>query len=289
VVETSVVVPVYNDPAGVRTTLESLVDQTATAYEVLVVDNGSTDRTPEVVDEYAGGECVTHLTETAIQSSYAARNRGIEAARGEYLCFLDADCRVRSTYVERITGTMQENGHDYVGCRVDVPDADGTVGQFVAATAFPVERFVRTDGFAPTCCLTVHRRVVDRVGDFDGELVSGGDVEFGTRVAAAGFDQAYVPDVSVIHPARDTLGELWRKYVRVGRGRAQLARRHPGRFDPHPLWDPRNYLPTSPRLPASRATGPETFWGVGTWVALTWLTKLAIARGRVLEGVATDD
>jgi glycosyltransferase involved in cell wall biosynthesis len=281
--EASVIVPVYNDPDGIRTTLDSLVDQTATDYEVVVVDNGSTDETPTIVEEYADDERVRLVTERAIRSSYAARNSGIEAADGAYLCFLDADTRVNSTYIERVTAAMRDDGHDYAGCRVEVVDADGPVGTFVAATAFPVERFLATEAFVPTCCLTVHRRVVEAVGGFDDLLVSGGDDEFGKRVAGAGFDQAYLADVVVFHPARATVGALVAKYSRIGRGREQLARRHPDRFDARPLWDPRNYLPGPPRAPARGASKPQGFSALGTWLALTWLTKLAIARGRLLE------
>jgi glycosyltransferase involved in cell wall biosynthesis len=286
-VDTSVVVPVYDDPAGVRRTLESLVDQTATDYEVVAVDNGSTDHTPAVIDEFAATdgvrEGIRHVSERAIQGSYAARNTGIRAASGEFLLFLDAGTWVRPTYVERATDAMRSGEHDYVGCRVVVPDSGGPVGRFVSATAFPVERYLADDAFAPTCCLGVRRRVVESVGPFDDLLVSGGDVEFGQRVAAAGFDQAYLRDVAVYHPARDSLGALWAKYARVGRGREQLARRHADRFDPHPLWDPRNYLPGPPRQPSSDSQGPTTLTECTVWTALTWLAKLAIGVGRLYE------
>ena len=284
-VETSIVVPVYDDPSGLRRTLDALVSQTASDYEVIVVDNDSSDCTPAVAAEFATVDGVRHVTERAIQGSYAARNTGIEAGRGDVLLFLDADTWVRPTYVERVTTAMRAGGHDYVGCRVVVPPARGPVGRFVSATAFPVERTLSTEGYAPTCCLGVRRRVVESVGEFDDLLVSGGDVEFGRRVAAAGFDQAYLPEVTVFHPPRTSVWARWSKYVRVGRGREQLARRHPDRFDPYPLWDPRNYLPGSIRQPNDGSTGAGSPAELAVWASLTWLTKLAIAGGRLSERV----
>lgn len=285
-VRTSVVVPVYDDPVGIRRTLDSLTAQTADDYEVVVVDNGSTDQTPTVAAEFANEGPVRLVTERAIQGSYAARNAGIEAATGDVLCFLDADTWVRPGYVERVIEAIEAGGYDYVGCRVVVPTPDGAVGpvgRFDAATAFPVERFLAEDDFAPTCCLSVRRRVIEAVGPFDGLLVSGGDVEFGKRVAAAGFTQAYLREPVVYHPPRAAFGDLWGKYVRVGRGREQLARRHPDRFDPRQLWDPRNVLPGRTRPPSGESAGPATPVDRAVWASLTWTTKLAVAAGRLFE------
>ena len=91
----SVVVPVYNDEPGLRTTVECLVSQNypRTDYEVLIVDNGSEDGTYALALQFQSKHpgLVFTLREDRIRGSYAARNLGIGEASGQILCFLDAD------------------------------------------------------------------------------------------------------------------------------------------------------------------------------------------------------
>ncbi|WP_218927120.1 glycosyltransferase [Halosimplex pelagicum] len=281
---TSVVVPVYNDPEGLEQTLASLTDQTAADYEVVVVDNGSTDRTPAVAREFADGERVRHVVEDEIQSSYAARNAGIEAANGDVIGFLDADMWVDPDYVESITRLMTDRDRDYVGCRVELVAGDGAVARYRRATGFDVETYLREKRFAPTCCLVTRRRVFDAVGRFDSRLRSNGDLEFGRRVHAAGFDLDYAPDVTVYHPARSTLRDVLSQSARIGRGRAELRAYHGDRFDVrHPL-SPRQFLPVNPlalraRL-ADAAADPTEAAG---WYLIACLQKWSMAAGHLRE------
>lgn len=248
----SVIVPVYNDPSGLRTTLESLVDQTypPDAYEVVVVDNGSTDDTLAVAEAIADAdpELVRVERETDTQGSYAARNTGIDASSGEILAFVDADVRVGSEWLAAGVEAMAERDAEYLGCRVDVSCPRRTLaGLYNAVTGFPVERYVAENEFAPTCALFVARAVVRELGPFDEELVSGGDTEFGQRVAASGRELHYASDVRVEHPARTSLRSLLEKNVRVGRGITQRGRRYPDRYESLPLYHPMGFLPPHPR------------------------------------------
>ena len=294
----SVIVPVYNDPEGLRTTLSSLVDQTypESTFEVVVVDNDSTDETPavarSVAEDYPG--LVRFERETTIQSSYAARNAGIRAASGEILAFVDADVVADADWLEAGVRAMRERGAAYLGCRVDVPCPEPTfAGRYNAATGFPVRRYVEEGSFAPTCAVFVDREVFDDVGRFDGGLVSGGDVEFGRRVARSGREIHYEHRARVAHPARTSLRSLLGKYVRVGRGTVQQRRRYPDRFDPRPLYDPELYLPPHPlrfhrhfgeEWPELTRTEKLGLYGVGT------LVKFAETGGRLAErfGVGSD-
>ena len=316
----SVVVPVYNDRDGLGATLASLVEQTypESSYEVIVVDNGSTDRTPQLARAVAAGnEVVCVEEETEIQGSYAARNAGIRASEGEILAFLDADVTVEPDWLETAVAWMNDHDAKYVGCRIEIPEPDrepvepaqglvgsaqglagpaqglvgsvrDLVGRYDALTGFPVERYVRENEFAPTCGLLVAREVFDDVGLFDPGLVSGGDTEFGQRVADAGYELHYAPELRVEHPARSSLRSLLGKHVRVGRGMAQRSRRHPDRYDPPSPWSPRGLLGPHPRR-FHRAFGeawtdlsrPEKvgMYAVGT------LVGYAVTAGRALEHV----
>lgn len=231
----SVIVPVYNDPQGVADTLDSLLDQTlpADAYEILVVDNGSTDGTRAVVQGYVArhpGRVQLHV-EGEIRSSYAARNRGIQAARGAVLAFLDADVTVDPDYLEKVSAHIGDRDLDYLGCRIEVrARGKGLAEVFDVIHAFPAEQYFSMYRFVPTCCLTVRRSLIERAGPFDARLESGGDTEFSRRVERFGARKGFAHDVRIVHPARRTYRALVKKRLRLGRGAAQLHAIDPARF-----------------------------------------------------------
>ncbi len=233
-VRLSIVVPVYNDPTGVRRTLSSLVEQTfpADRYEILVVDNDSTDQTPSVVGSFCRDhpDLVTRLEETEIQSSYAARNLGIDHASGEYIAFVDADTHVDPDYAASVVRRMDRDELSYMGCNVEVyvPE-ETTMARYSQRSDFQVRHYLETAHFVPTCCLVTDAEVFETVGRFDSRVVSGGDTVFGQRVREAGFSQAFAPDITVHHPARATFREYLSRNLRLGRGTAQLRTLHPQR------------------------------------------------------------
>lgn len=255
----SVVVPVYNDATGLRETLRSVVSQTVSSgvYEVLVVDNGSTDATPEVIETFAERypDLVVGLEEREVQSSYAARNTGIERARGEIIAFLDADMTVDETWVRDVRDAFDRSDVDYLGYEVDLylPDGKASVwGRYDVATGLPVGHYLRTKRFAPTCALAVRADVFDAVGRFDDSLVSGGDREFGRRIYEAGFEMRFEDAITVRHPARTTFRAHLQKARRIGRGQVQLWARHG--LAPHPL-SPFRWVPPNPARLGGRVGG----------------------------------
>ncbi|WP_092905521.1 glycosyltransferase [Halostagnicola kamekurae] len=247
----SVIVPVYNDPNGIQTTLESLLSQEYKGYKIHPIDNDSTDQTRKVIHNIESDHCnlVQSFEEIDIQSSYAARNTGIKHSSGDILLFLDADMWVEEAWIEDMVSALESRDCDYLGCNVKiVPDTDSPTfwERYEQALSFPVESYLEHKHFAPTCALAVRREVFEDVGLFDHNLESGGDKEFGQRVHDAGFKQGYAGDITAYHPARDSLEELRSKARRIGRGRAQMRRHHPEVGDyVHPL-HPIRFLPPSP-------------------------------------------
>ncbi|HEX7119994.1 MAG TPA: glycosyltransferase [Longimicrobiales bacterium] len=286
----SVIVPVFNDPRGLEVTIDSLVRQRASRpYEVIVVDNGSTDATPEVADRLrsAHPDRVVSARESRLRSSYAARNEGIRTARGEVLCFVDADMWAPPDYVERVARAF-DGAVDYLGCRVEIVANPPTLAAWYnRAVGFPVREYLERYHFAPTCALCVRRRVIDAVGAFDDRLESGGDMEFGQRVHAAGFRQGFADAIVLSHPARSSYRSLLAKQRRLARGAAQLVHYYPERY--RHLADRfrtlNYYLPSRPgwlsdRLgaagyPVSRLHAV----GIAFWAApLAWIEPLVFAR-----------
>lgn len=233
----AVVVPVYNDPTGIEATLGAL--RTQSLDTVVVVDNASTDGTGSLVGRYAADvDAVECLVESTVQSSYAARNTGIRNTDADVLAFLDADMTVSDDYFDRALTALHENDLDYLGCRVDltIPDDERTLtARYNAHTGFPVEQYLARHRYVPTCALFVRRAVFEDVGLFDPRLLSGGDMEFGNRVDAAGYEMGYCADAVASHPVRSSVRSLYGKNVRVGRGHCQLQRYYPERYGEPPI------------------------------------------------------
>lgn len=290
-IRASVVVPVFEDPEGIERTLNSLLTQTYPRddHEILVVDNGSRDETPAVVDRFCEKYAhVRSLTEPR-GGSYFARNAGIVASIGEILAFVDADMTVKPTWLGRVVDRMDAEGVAYLACAVDVPESGSRTlaERYVHQTAFPVERYVREQRYAPTCCLVVRRSLIDDVGMFDQRMTSSGDREFGNRVDRAGYDQYYAHDIVMAHPPRRSLGSLVSKAVRIGRGTYQLRRYYPGRYG-RPLsllLNPATYTPPLPRTMAETCSDWDrlTIADRLAFYALAWVLTLARASGKIRE------
>jgi glycosyltransferase involved in cell wall biosynthesis len=287
----SVVIPVYNDPDGIRLTLESVTGQTypTDEYEILAVDNGSGDNTRHVIETYCERypDLVTLLVEDEIQGSYAARNEGIRHARGSLIAFIDADMTVRADWLESLVASHRKHGWDYAGCEMAMytERETWTARYDTLLRGFPVERYLRERNFVQTGCLTTTQEVFESVGLFDERISSQADGEFGKRVHKAGFDQHFEPEITMYHPARESLRPWLKKQFRIGRGAVELRRYHPEHAESaHPL-HPRQFLPLRPRGFYSRltdATDP-TPRETAVFYGLDYASKLARAAGGLYE------
>jgi glycosyltransferase involved in cell wall biosynthesis len=244
---------VYNDTTGIQTALSSIdsIDFLSEKFEVLAVDNNSTDNTASVIRSFAANNGnIYYLSETEEQSSYAARNTGIRAAQGNILTFIDADMTVPESWLSDLTELFSKRDVDYVGFDIDVyvPKGKKTLtSKFEMMFAFPIEQYLDKHNFTGAGTLAVHRNVINEVGLFDSTMVSGGDKEFGERVADAGFTQYFADHITVRHPARTSIVSLGKKAFRTGRGKQQLYDRHPTKGYSRPYHSAKNYLPPNPR------------------------------------------
>jgi GT2 family glycosyltransferase len=206
--------------------LQALATQTypADAIEILVVDNGSSDEPGAVARRWPR---VRLLSEPRI-SSFAARNRGIEASTGHVLAFTDADCSPHPSWLEKGIECLQRVPDcGLVGGRIDHVAPTATVRlpelydrTFNMRQAFYVERL----HFAATANMFTTRTVVDAVGGFHSELRSGGDVEWGQRVHARGYAVVYCAEACVFHTVRRSWQDLLRRERRVAGGAVGVLR-----------------------------------------------------------------
>lgn len=112
----SIIVPVYNVKSYVGECVESLCRQTYTNLEILLVDDGSTDGSGEVCDEYAGRDERIRVIHQANRGLSGARNMGLDDARGEYIAFVDSDDLVSPNYVETLYELLMKYEADIAAC-----------------------------------------------------------------------------------------------------------------------------------------------------------------------------
>ena len=186
----SVVVPTYERADRVAGAVESALAQTVTDLEVLVVNDGSTDGTGAEIDSLADEyDRVTALHNDENRGISHTRNRGLEAARGEFVCQLDDDDRWRPEKLERQLDLMDSLDEDYCGCHTAglVRDAGGAVVREVrAGRGAPDDRWpgvlVRFDAI-PHSSHLVRRSCLEAVGGYDESFPRGVDWDLTIRLA----------------------------------------------------------------------------------------------------------
>lgn len=196
----SVVIPARNAAATLRDTLECLLAQTHRDWEAIVVDDGSTDDTRDIAQTYARRDRRFRLLSDGRpgQGASAARNRGIAAAAGRWLLFLDSDDWLEAAFVEKMIGAATRHGHDVVYCSYRHVMMDGRQGPPSLDTRVAIEPF---ETLARTCPLVIHsvvleRTLVEEVGGFDETLRVDEDWDLWQRVARTG---------AAFHPVRNAV------------------------------------------------------------------------------------
>jgi len=219
IIQLSVIIPVYNDTESLQQCLDALTHQEdpGTAWEIIVVDNNSSPPITNVVDV---SEKVRVFHEPT-PGSYAARNRGIDEARGELLAFTDADCLPSPSWLAHGLAHMRQTSSDIAGGRIDMifQDEQPNVWEYYDAASFlRQEKYVLKHHFGATANLFVRRDAILRYGRFDPSLRSGGDAEFCKRLVSQGATLSYAENACIRHPARYRFRQIIKKLDRVSEG-----------------------------------------------------------------------
>lgn len=252
----SVVVASYNGARTLPACLESLGQLNYPDYEVLVVDDGSTDTTPALAARFPQVRWLRHERNLGLS---AARNTGIAAARGEVIAFTDADCRADEDWLYYTVAELLESGASGGGGPNLLPLDDSWIAAAVMVSPGGPAPVLLTDREAehvPGCNMVFWKRALLEVDGFDPQFRrAGDDVDLCWRLRQQGGRIAYSHAGFVWHARRSTVRAYLRQQYGYGEAEALLARKHPEYFNPlgGSLWQGHIYAPATSALLARRA------------------------------------
>ncbi len=222
----SVVVPAYNAQATLGGCLGSLAQLNYPDYETIVVDDGSSDSTGEVAAR-AG----VRVLRTEHRGLGAARNRGLEAADGSCVAFIDADARADRDWLYHLVETVIRRGAAAAGGpNLAPPPASALAAAIAAAPGQPREVRAGDDTLEQVCgCnMIVDKAAARAVGGFDPMFTAAGDdVDFSWRLAERKLTIASAAAAVVMHARRPTLAAYVEQQRGYGRGEGLLFRKYP--------------------------------------------------------------
>ncbi|HEY5792704.1 MAG TPA: glycosyltransferase [Chthoniobacterales bacterium] len=222
----SVIVCSYNGAKTLDNCLESLKHLNYPNYEVVLVDDGSKDNTPEIAAKHPW---VKNIRQENKGLSFA-RNVGAYASTGEIIAYTDSDCMADPDWLYYLAGTLLSGDYAGVGGPNISPPAQDWIQACVAAAPGGPSHVLLTDVVAehiPGCNMAFHRWAFERVGGFDAEYrKAGDDVDFCWRLQQDGGVIAFSPAAIVWHYRRFTLDAFRKQQQGYGEAESMLRFKH---------------------------------------------------------------
>lgn len=235
----SLIVPVFNRPEEVTELLYSLTQQEDKDFELLIVEDGSTESCASICDKYAH-QLNIHYFFKENTGPGLSRNYGVERANGDYCVFLDSDCVIPSQYIKIIREFLTNNTIDAFG-GPDAADENFTVLQ--KAINYAMTSFFTTGGirggseqlekFHPRSFnMGITKEVYKQTGGFPSirfayAKAAGEDLDLSIQILKKGFKTALISEAFVYHKRRTSLKQFARQVYNFGIARITISKRHP--------------------------------------------------------------
>ncbi len=238
----SVVVCSYNGSATIRDTMEGLMRLHYRNFEVIVVNDGSRDSTPEIVKEYP-----VKLITTRNKGLSSARNTGLYNAKGDIIAYIDDDAYPDAHWLDYLAYAYTTSSHAAMGGPNIIPAEDGPIATCVANAPGGPVHVLSTDEIAehvPGCNLSVRREVLVQIGGFDPIYkAAGDDVDVCWRIQEAGYTIGFHPAALVWHHRRNSFKAYWKQQKGYGKAEALLESKWPEKYNAfgHLTWGGRIY------------------------------------------------
>ena len=232
----SIIIPVFNRPQEVDELLESLCAQTFNDFEVVVVEDGSTEKCEIVCQKYAD-RLALHYFFKPNSGPGPSRNYGAERSRGEYLIILDSDVIVPERYLEIVKNELDREPCDAFGG----PDrAHPSFTPIQKAINYAMTSFFTTGGirggakkldkFYPRSFnLGIKKSVFEALGGF-APMRYGEDIDLSTRIFSNGYSCRLFPEAFVYHKRRVKFSSFFRQVKHSGEARVVLKKKYPDTF-----------------------------------------------------------
>jgi glycosyltransferase involved in cell wall biosynthesis len=238
----SVIVCSYNGSATIRETLNALQHLVYPNFEVIVVNDGSTDNLAEIANSYP-----VKLVTTKNQGLSNARNTGMYHAEGEIIAYVDDDAYPDPHWLLYIAYAYLTSKHDCIGGPNISPLEDGDVSTCVANAPGGPLHVLETDEVAehvPGCNMTFRKKALMRIGGFDPTFrTAGDDVDACWRIQQQGGTVGFHPSAVVWHHRRNSIKAFWRQQIGYGKAEALLEEKWPEKYNAmgHITWAGRIY------------------------------------------------
>lgn len=238
----SVVVCSYNGARTIRQCLDGLMALDYPEYEVIVVDDGSTDDTAAIAGEYP-----FTLISQANAGLSAARNAGLAAASGAIVAYIDDDAFPDRDWLRYLAAAFADGQHVAAGGPNVQPPGDGLVSECVAHAPGGPSHVLLSDQVAehiPGCNMAFRKDALLAIGGFDPRFrAAGDDVDICWRLQDRGGTIGFSPAALVWHHRRNSVRAFWKQQVGYGKAEAQLAAKWPQRYNAlgHAVWAGRIY------------------------------------------------
>jgi GT2 family glycosyltransferase len=227
----SVVVCAYNAERTMAPCLASLEKLNYPNYEVIVINDGSTDRTREISERFE----YVRLINQENKGLSAARNVGVEAATGEIVAFTDSDCVADPDWLTYLVTTFIRSGWAAVGGPNFPPPEDTLVPSAVAVSPGGPTHVLLNDEVAehiPGCNMAFRKEALEEISGFDPIFrAAGDDVDLCWRLQNQGYQIGFSPAAVVWHFRRNTVKAYLNQQRGYGKAEAQLYFKHPYRFN----------------------------------------------------------
>jgi GT2 family glycosyltransferase len=266
----SVVVCAYQAQDTIEECLHSLMELDYPKYEILVVDDGSTDTTAQIACRFP----VRLLSRDRLGLS-EARNMGLEQAQGEFVAYIDADAQADPDWLTYLALALEVPGTAGAGGPNPVPPDDPPVAQCVArAPGGPIHVLLDDERaeHVPGCDMAFRRERLLEIGGFDPIYrAAGDDVDVCWKLLDRGYHIRFHPSALVWHRRGDSVRAFWHQQIGYGKAEALVERNHPDKFNSlgqatwrGVIYGPRSILPGRGRVYAGRF-GDAPFQKIYNW------------------------